>query len=113
MLFKQKITHITGGVFLHTLKTLMAKLKVGKLNTTALSKLICRSQTNDWGALDREQNCKAINFFYSFFLESLASHRAEVLLGILPVAFAYGFAEINPDKEPLKASSSSFSKTVN
>jgi hypothetical protein len=53
MLFKQKITHRTGGVFLHTLKTLMAKLKVSEVNITALSELTCFSQTNDWGALDR------------------------------------------------------------
>jgi hypothetical protein len=56
MLFKQKITHRTGGGFLDTLKTLMAKLKVGEVNTSALSELTCLSlsQTNDWGALDRE-----------------------------------------------------------
>jgi hypothetical protein len=54
MLRKQKITHSTAGVFLYTLKTLMAKLKVGRFNITALSKLTLFGQSNDWGALDRE-----------------------------------------------------------
>jgi hypothetical protein len=36
------------------------------------------------------------------FLENLASHRAEVLSERLPIALAYGLAEIEPDEEPLK-----------
>ncbi|KAG2340542.1 hypothetical protein BDR05DRAFT_937722 [Suillus weaverae] len=66
---KQKLTHNTAGEFLHTMKTLMAKLKA-----------------NDWGALS----------------QSMASHRAQLLLAVLPNALAFGLQEVNPDPEPLK-----------
>jgi len=54
MLRNQKITHSSAGMFLHTLKTLMAKLKVGKIHSTTFSNLTRFGQTNDWGALNRE-----------------------------------------------------------
>ncbi|KAG1809706.1 uncharacterized protein BJ212DRAFT_1448752 [Suillus subaureus] len=57
---KQKLTHNTAGEFLHTMKTLMAKLKA-----------------NDWGALS----------------QSMASHRAQLLLAVLPNALAFGLQE--------------------
>ncbi|OBZ77080.1 hypothetical protein A0H81_03826 [Grifola frondosa] len=66
---QQPTTHLGGAVFLQTLKTLMAKLKV-----------------NDWGALS----------------QNLASHRAQLLLSLLPAAIAFGATEIAPDFEPLK-----------
>ncbi|KAG1848072.1 hypothetical protein DFJ58DRAFT_746884 [Suillus subalutaceus] len=66
---KQKLTHNTAGEFLHTVKTLMAKLKA-----------------NDWGALS----------------QSMASHRAQLLLARLPNALAFGLQEVHPDTEPLK-----------
>ncbi|KAG1809692.1 uncharacterized protein BJ212DRAFT_1379102 [Suillus subaureus] len=66
---KQKLTHNTAGEFLHTVKTLMAKLKA-----------------NDWGALS----------------QSMASHRAQLLLTRLPNALAFGLQEVHPDPEPLK-----------
>ncbi|KAG2347680.1 hypothetical protein BDR05DRAFT_927599 [Suillus weaverae] len=66
---KQKLTHSTAGEFLHTVKTLMAKLKA-----------------NDWGALS----------------QSMASHRAQILLARLPNALAFGLQEVHPDPEPLK-----------
>ncbi|KAG1731285.1 hypothetical protein EDB19DRAFT_1881018 [Suillus lakei] len=66
---KQKLTHNTAGEFLHTVKTLMAKLKA-----------------NDWGALS----------------QSMASHRAQLLLARLPNALAFGLQEVHPDPEPLK-----------
>ena len=106
MLRKQNITHPTAGVFLHTLKTLMAKLKVDGFNTNVLRELIYLVQANDWGALDRECDYKPIsNVCHSSpdaFSENLASHRAEILSGSLWVALTHGLAEIEPDKEPLK-----------
>ncbi|EGO18970.1 hypothetical protein SERLADRAFT_358709, partial [Serpula lacrymans var. lacrymans S7.9] len=66
---RQVITHNTAGEFLHTIKTLMAKLKA-----------------NDWGALS----------------QTMAAHRAQVLLTLLPNALAFGFTEIEPECEPLK-----------
>ncbi|KAG1764546.1 hypothetical protein EDD22DRAFT_951631 [Suillus occidentalis] len=66
---KQRLTHKTAGEFLHTVKTLMAKLKA-----------------NDWGALS----------------QSMASHRAQLLLSRLPNALAFGLQEVHPDPEPLK-----------
>jgi hypothetical protein len=44
--------------------------------------------------------------FYSLFspslLESTTEHRARTLSAILPTALATGYAEIDPDLEPLK-----------
>jgi hypothetical protein len=106
MLQKQNITHPTAGAFLHTLKTLMEKLKVDGFNTTVRRKLIRLVQANDWGALDREYDYKPIsNVCHSSpdaFAENLASHRVEILSRSLRVALAHGLAEIEPDKEPLK-----------
>lgn len=65
----QKTSHPAAGEFLHTIKTLMAKLK-----------------TNDWGALSN----------------TMAEHRAKSLSALLSFALATGYAEIEPDLEPLK-----------
>ncbi|KAI5994326.1 hypothetical protein EDD15DRAFT_2432753 [Pisolithus albus] len=59
---QQIITHHTAGEFLHTMKTLMAKLKA----------------------------------------QTLASHRAQLLSSLLPNALAFGFQEVDPEREPLK-----------
>ncbi|KXN87519.1 hypothetical protein AN958_08742 [Leucoagaricus sp. SymC.cos] len=48
--------------------------------------LMAKLKTNDWGAMS----------------QSLASHRAQSLLSILPVALEYGKTAIYPDYEPLK-----------
>ncbi|KIM92371.1 hypothetical protein PILCRDRAFT_417 [Piloderma croceum F 1598] len=66
---QQFVTHNAAGEFLHTLKTLMAKLKA-----------------NDWGALS----------------QTMAAHRAQLLLSLLPNALAFGFSEVEPEVEPLK-----------
>ncbi|TFY77300.1 hypothetical protein EWM64_g6712 [Hericium alpestre] len=66
---QQRTTHNTAGEFLHTLKTLMAKLKA-----------------NDWGALS----------------QTMAAHRAQNLLALLPTALETGFADVEFDSEPLK-----------
>ncbi|KAF9231332.1 hypothetical protein BU15DRAFT_68422 [Melanogaster broomeanus] len=62
LLDQQVVTHRAAGEFLHTIKTLMAKLKV----------------------------------------ETLASHRAQLISMLLPNALAFGLAEIDPEREPLK-----------
>jgi hypothetical protein len=36
--------------------------------------------------------------------ENIAAHRAQILTAILPVAVAFGVAEIEPDREPLRVS---------
>jgi hypothetical protein len=36
--------------------------------------------------------------------ENLAAHRAQILTAILPVAVAFGAAEVEPDREPLRVS---------
>ncbi|KAH8980307.1 hypothetical protein EDB92DRAFT_1937150 [Lactarius akahatsu] len=66
---QQRTSHNTAGEFLHTLKTLMAKLKA-----------------NDWGAMS----------------QTMAAHRANSLLAILPVALETGYSEVVPEIEPLK-----------
>ena len=35
-------------------------------------------------------------------LETMASHRAQLLSTLLPNALAFGFQEIHPEREPLK-----------
>ncbi|KAG1809694.1 uncharacterized protein BJ212DRAFT_1484392 [Suillus subaureus] len=48
--------------------------------------LMAKLKANDWGALS----------------QSMASHRAQLLLAMLPNALAFGLQEVNPDPEPLK-----------
>ncbi|KAI9431439.1 hypothetical protein BJY52DRAFT_1423126, partial [Lactarius psammicola] len=69
MLDQQRTSHNTAGEFLHTLKTLMAKLKA-----------------NDWGAMS----------------QTMAAHRSNSLLAILPVALETGYSKVVPELEPLK-----------
>ncbi|KAI0302836.1 hypothetical protein B0F90DRAFT_1667445 [Multifurca ochricompacta] len=69
MLDDQPTSYFTAGEFLHTLKTLMAKLKA-----------------NDWGAMS----------------QTMAAHRSNALLAILPIALETGLSEITPEQVPLK-----------
>ncbi|KAI6101021.1 hypothetical protein EDD16DRAFT_1844403 [Pisolithus croceorrhizus] len=48
--------------------------------------LMAKLKANDWGAMS----------------QTMASHRAQVLSSLLPNALAFGFQEINPEREPLK-----------
>ncbi|KAG1725513.1 hypothetical protein EDB19DRAFT_1644008 [Suillus lakei] len=48
--------------------------------------LMAKLKANDWGTLS----------------QSMASHRAQLLLAMLPNALAFGLQEVNPDPEPLK-----------
>ncbi|KAF9228244.1 hypothetical protein BS17DRAFT_877588 [Gyrodon lividus] len=48
--------------------------------------LMAKLKANDWGALS----------------QTMASHRAQLLLNLLPNALAYGLQEVEPDPEPLK-----------
>ncbi|KIK82025.1 hypothetical protein PAXRUDRAFT_832450 [Paxillus rubicundulus Ve08.2h10] len=48
--------------------------------------LMAKLKANDWGALS----------------QTMASHRAQVLLGLLPKALEYGLQETEPEIEPLK-----------
>ena len=54
MLDKQPVTHSTGGIFLQTMKTLMAKLKVILLIIWIEPSTYTLYQVNDWGTLDRK-----------------------------------------------------------
>jgi hypothetical protein len=47
-------------------------------------------------------------FTQPLFLENLASHRAELLSELLPIALARGLAETEPHNEPLKVSLSTW-----
>ena len=87
------------------MKTLMAKLKVRHL---LLDRYIHNAnvfQANDWGALTR-----AIPSFCSAWLlislpETMASHRAQLLLTLLPTALAFGMQDVEPEIELLKVRS--------
>ena len=102
----QKISHPAAGEFLYTIKTLMAKLKV------CFPHLFCFvkagvpdifSQANDWGALSRSSS---LHFYLSvsfrLLIDTMAEHRAKSLTGLLSIALATGYSEIEPDIEPLK-----------
>ncbi|KAG2116832.1 hypothetical protein DEU56DRAFT_984881 [Suillus clintonianus] len=52
----------------------------------AVKTLMAKLKANDWGALS----------------QSMASHRAQLLLARLPNALAFGLQEVDPDPEPLK-----------
>jgi hypothetical protein len=104
VLDKQKLTHNTAGEFLHTVKTLMAKLKVRLNRRTFLGEtheIVCKQMigalchvrilTITIGSIDERR-----------IAESMASHRAQLLLARLPNALAFGLQEVHPDSEPLK-----------
>ncbi|KIJ09825.1 hypothetical protein PAXINDRAFT_102165 [Paxillus involutus ATCC 200175] len=83
---RQPTTHKAAGEFLHLMKTLMAKLKA-----------------NDWGALSRKVSYLLDSHVPDTdFAETMASHRAQVLLSLLPKALEYGLQETEPETEPLK-----------
>ncbi|KAI6020260.1 hypothetical protein BKA83DRAFT_674992 [Pisolithus microcarpus] len=48
--------------------------------------LMAKLKANDWGAMS----------------QTMASHRAQLLSSLLPNALAFGFQEIDPEREPLK-----------
>lgn len=103
---QQAFTHSGGAVFLQTMKTLMAKLKVchcgfvGSMLQILTSILITKGERLGLYVTYVEYTC----FFDAWserFLENLAAHRAQLLLSLLPNALAFGASEIIPDFEPL------------
>ncbi len=99
---QQKISHPTAGEFLHRIKTLMAKLKVGH---TLCCPWHCSErllQTNDWGALSRRSSHHFLSFGSNFSTETMAEHRAKSLSALLPITLATGFLETELESEPLK-----------
>jgi hypothetical protein len=97
---KQPITHKHAGAFIVTLKTLMAKLKVGIIH---ISVEICIDllEANDWGALDRRSHRNLILLDSKILSDNLAAQRAQYLLSILPQALSCGYSDIY-SKEKLK-----------
>ncbi|KIJ07204.1 hypothetical protein PAXINDRAFT_19596 [Paxillus involutus ATCC 200175] len=84
---QQVVTHRAAGEFLHMMKTLMAKLKVSVPYFGITSRPNARkSKANDWGAIS----------------QTMASHRAQLIFRLLPNALAFGYADIDPEREPLK-----------
>ena len=61
----------------------------------------CR-QANDWGAMSRRFPCSSGRSLIMSILETMAAHRANSLLAILPVALETGYSEVVPELEPLK-----------
>jgi hypothetical protein len=98
----QRVSHPTAGEFLHTIKTLMAKIKVCHLFRFDIV-LIIYLQANDWGALSRSllhPSFSSLEFILS--TETMAEHRAKSLSALLQIALATGFSEIDPELEHLK-----------
>ena len=99
----QKVSYPTAGEFLHTIKMLMAKLKVCHLFVSTNIVLIIYLQANDWGALSRSlfhRSPSSLEFTLS--TETMAEHRAKSLSALLQIVLATGFSEIDPEMEPLK-----------
>ena len=101
----QKTSHPSAGGFLHTIKTLMAKLKVRSVSLLVNSKVNdVYLQTNDWGALSSPSLHLYREILFTFTTDTMAEHRAKLLSALLSFALATGYAEIEPDFEPLKVS---------
>jgi hypothetical protein len=104
---QQPTSHHTAGEFLHTLKTLMAKLKV------CLPSCLFFLLFTDWlysfltgkrlgshvTCVPRSDICSRLEISA---LETMAAHRANSLLAILPNALETGLSEVSPEREPLK-----------
>jgi hypothetical protein len=98
----QNVSHPTAGEFLHTIKTLMAKLKVRFHSSPSMRSLPIPNRRMT-GVLSLVR--RFISFFlsYSFFpTETMTDHRARTLSDLLPMALATGFSEVEPETEPLK-----------
>lgn len=106
---KQEISHPRAGIFLQTMKTLMAKLKVLAYSFgTALHSLL-------FGRIERQTTggpCRVsissvrIQFSNISLAENMASHRAQLLSSLLPTALCLGLTELSPVPEPLKVCTS-------
>jgi hypothetical protein len=77
----------------------------GKITLHSVRQITQFHQANDWGSMSRTFDCWAqLRPNLTTRTESLAAHRAQVLSAILPVAIAHGVAEVEPVREPLRAS---------
>lgn len=97
---QQKISHSSAGEFLHTIKTLMAKLKVCLffVNIQRLTPISGKRLGSAFPYVP-----PLLIFIFSLLsIETMAEHRARSLSAILPIALATGYSEIEPDLEPLK-----------
>jgi hypothetical protein len=98
----QNVSHPSAGEFLHTMKTLMAKLKVPFRSLPSLRKLTFPNRLMT-GAPFLARSSISFLLFYSFFsTETITDHRTRALSNLLPIALATGFSEVEPDFEPLK-----------
>jgi hypothetical protein len=98
----QNVSHQRAGEFLHTIKTLMAKLKVRFPSLLSLRNLTFPNRPMIGAPF---LVCSSISFLlsYSFFsTETITDHRARTLSNLLPIALATGFSEVEPDFERLK-----------
>ncbi|KAH8977868.1 hypothetical protein EDB86DRAFT_3091364 [Lactarius hatsudake] len=77
--------------FLHTLKTLMAKLKSPM-----------RTDRQTTGSHFAYVPVLAVALLSASVLENMATHRASSLLKVLPTALETGYSEVVPQLEPLK-----------
>ncbi|KAI6101004.1 hypothetical protein EV401DRAFT_1890426 [Pisolithus croceorrhizus] len=99
---QQPVTHPTAGEFLHEMKTLMAKLKVciPILDVIPLFKTVSGQRLG--GYVSYVLPLIFVWDPYKLFTETMASHRAQLLLSMLPNALMYGLQEIEPEPEPLR-----------
>ena len=107
MLDKQKVTHPKAAVFLHTMKTMMAKLKVIIISGHPASDCSDTNQLSGerLGLLGPYVPFPSSVIFlvnWSKSTENLASHRAQHLNGRLLQSMRFGSLEFHPDAEPLK-----------
>jgi hypothetical protein len=79
----------------------MAKLKV-QYSFIARRVVAEPLQTSDWGSMSRTCSLLPLDIGPDCATENLAVHRARILESILPSAVAYGVAEVEPIREPLK-----------
>lgn len=109
VLDSQPVTHPQAGVFLQTVKTLMAKLRVSTisfnpaLNCTDV--VYGRPMTGDRSTVSDLTLLEAFHqLIFNSRSENMASHRAHLLQNTLALALEHGATEIEPIFEPLKAS---------
>ena len=99
----QKVSHPTAGEFLHTIKTLMAKLKVCHFFRCQGYYSYCLLAGQRLGSTF---SLVTPSFFQSLDLilstETMAEHRAKSLSALLQIALATGFSDVDPELEPLK-----------
>jgi len=100
----QKISHQTAGEFLHTIKTLMAKIMVCRLlfRCGRHRSQCLHADKRLGGTFSSVTLSFSLTLKFILITDTMAKHRAKTLSTLLWIALSTGFAETEHQLVPLK-----------